>query len=160
MNGTVNQARWWFGTIKKDLWDGKTKPPGCVYVRGQLERGSGESKYEHWQIVLQFSKPTRRGKLVKWVSGGFFEPTRSEKALEYVWKNDTRIGEPFELGDRALKRNDAKDWDEIKKLAQSGRIDEVPGDIFVRYFGNLQVRNIKLENRCCICKACCCRARM
>lgn len=62
----------------------------------------------------------------------------SQAISEYVWKEETSLGERFEYGSRPIKRNDAKDWDAIKKLAQEGNIEQIPGDIYIRYYSNLK----------------------
>lgn len=58
-------------------------------------------------------------------------------AEEYVWKEDTRVGEQFEFGSRLLKRNCEKDWDKIKEEAMQGKLQEIPADIFIRYYSSL-----------------------
>jgi len=140
MNGPTNsnaKARWWIATIGKDKWDGKKLPPGAIYAKGQLERGAGG--FEHWQVCFQFSEPKRRAHLSKWIRECFYEPTKSDAALEYVWKEESRIGEPFELGSRGLRRNDKTDWEQIRQFAETGQLERVPGDVYIRYYGNLQV---------------------
>lgn len=87
------QARYWIGTIPRDSWDPNTwESTGASYIRGQLERGA--SGYEHWQLVAYYSRQKRLSTLKRvWPTGSHWEPTRSDAALQYVWKDDTRIGE-------------------------------------------------------------------
>jgi len=67
------------------------------------------------------------------------EPTRSSAALEYVWKEDTRVdGTQFELGSRPLKRNSDKDWEVIRESAKRGELDAIPADVFVRCYSQLK----------------------
>jgi len=89
-------ARWWIATIPEGDYTRPDKPSDAVYVRGQLEQGDGG--FRHYQLVIQFKRPVRRSHLSKWITRGHYEPTRSEAALDYVWKEDTRIGDPFEDG--------------------------------------------------------------
>lgn len=77
---------------------------------------------------------------------GHFEPTRSRAANDYVWKEDTRIGEPFEFGTPPFRRNARADWDRVRVAALAGKFDEIPSDIFIRYYGNLnRIRNDYLQ---------------
>jgi hypothetical protein len=56
-----------------------------------------------------------------------------------VWKEDTRVGDPFEWGETLpARRNSTTDWDEIRKAAQRGSIESVPSDIYVRYYSSLR----------------------
>lgn len=105
-----------------------------------MERG--ESGYEHWQLVIATEDPVRRTKLSAWISGAHFEKTRSKRALEYVWKDDTRIGQPFELG--APPRNDKRDWAAILKFAEKGEYSQIPPDVLVRYYSS--IRRITSDN--------------
>ncbi len=70
-------------------------------------------------------------------SDGHYELTRSKAADDYVWKDDTSVGERFEFGTKKIRRNSQKDWDEIKKNAQEGRLEAIPSDVYVRYFSSL-----------------------
>ncbi|KAK5664380.1 hypothetical protein QVD99_000112 [Batrachochytrium dendrobatidis] len=55
------------------------------------------------------------------------ELTRSQAAIEYVWKEDTRIeGTQFELGHRAPRRNVSADWEHIWDNAVLGKLENVP----------------------------------
>lgn len=62
------------------------------------------------------------------------ELTRSAAADEYVHKDETSVpGTRFQLGKKALKRNSKTDWDAIKMQAKLGQLDDIPGDVFIRY---------------------------
>jgi hypothetical protein len=101
---------------------------------------NGRLRYLHWQILVIFKRKLRRGG-VKDIFGRtcHAEPSRSNAADEYVWKEATRVaGTQFELGDRPLNRANSADWEAIKGNAKRGRLDDIPGDIFVRNYGNLK----------------------
>jgi len=88
----MNQARFWILTIPHaDFvpW----KPPNITHIRGQLERG-GDTGYLHWQICVAFNRKQRL-RAVKQLFGDscHAEPTRSDAAREYVWKDETGIRE-------------------------------------------------------------------
>lgn len=89
----MNQARYWILTIPHaDFLP--YKPPTVTYIRGQLERGSGTNQYLHWQLCIGFERKQRL-RYVKSLFGNsaHAEPTRSDAAREYVWKDDTAIRE-------------------------------------------------------------------
>lgn len=67
------------------------------------------------------------------------EASRSDAADAYVWKEETRIADTqFELGAKQVKRNSSEDWDAIRKRAKVGELDEIPADIYVRCYNQLQ----------------------
>lgn len=69
---------------------------------------------------------------------GHYELTRSNRANEYVWKDDTAVPDTrFEFGSLPVKRNCATDWELVRSNAQAGRLDDIPADIYVRYFNQL-----------------------
>lgn len=88
----MKQARFWLLTIPHaDFLP--YKPPTVSYIRGQLERG-GRTGYEHWQLCVAFNTKYRL-RHVKQIFGEscHAEPSRSEAARQYVWKDDTAIRE-------------------------------------------------------------------
>lgn len=106
---------------------------------GQLEKGE-DSGYLHWQFIICFTKKvTLQAVRRVFPSDGHYEPTRSEAARGYCFKESTRVGEPFSVGEYPVRRNSATDWDAIREAAQSGRVDSVPSDIFIRYYRTLRV---------------------
>lgn len=132
------QARYWLLTIPQHAFT-PYLPPNVAYIRGQLESGS-ETGYTHWQVLVIFKRKLRLAGL-KAIFGTTVhaEPSRSNAANEYVWKEDTRIaGTQFELGNTPVQRGRSADWDAIKEAAKRGRLDDIPGDIFVRNYGNLK----------------------
>lgn len=61
-----------------------------------------------------------------------------------MWKEDTRVGQQFELGQKSLKRDSAADWELVRQYAIEGTLELIPADIFVRHYGNL--RNIMADH--------------
>lgn len=132
------QARYWILTIPQHAYL-PYLPPSVVYVRGQLERGH-QTGYLHWQLIAIFPRAVRLAAVTALFGTGIrAEPTRSEAAMEYVWKDDTRVdGTQFELGQLPLKRNSKRDWDSIKELAKANNLDAIPSDVYVRCYGSLK----------------------
>lgn len=132
------KARYWLLTIPHaDFTPFLPRP--LVYLRGQLERG-GSTGYLHWQLLAVFPCQQRLA-AVKRVFGDscHAEPSRSDAADAYVWKPDTRVdGTQFELGAKPFHRNDCKDWEAIRRSAMSGRLDDVPPDVFVQHYRSLR----------------------
>lgn len=143
------KARMWMVTIP---WEGFTPylPQSVSYIRGQLERGvqtgNGQREgYLHWQLFVHFGAQQRLSHMRKVFGKYHSEPTRSEAAESYVWKEETRIeGTQFELGKRPFKRNSSADWAAVLDCAKSGDFDGIPPDIYIRYYGNL--KRICVEN--------------
>jgi len=161
---TYPQARYWLLTIPHAQFV-PYLPPGVTYIRGQLERGEGEhiaehvgldaggdelrlanpDGYLHWQLVAVFNRKVRLGKLRELFGPYHAEPTLSKAALAYVWKENTRVeGTQFELGVAAMDRGNANDWEQVRTDARLGNLDAIPGDIYVRNYGNL--RRIAQDN--------------
>lgn len=141
-------ARIWLGTIpystEYDL-SGRLNSDIIAYSKGQREIG-GESGYEHWQLIIHLKKPARLSALKK-IFGDkcHWEPTRSERAEEYVWKSDTAVpNTQFQHGRRPVRRDCAADWDQVVADAKDGRLDNIPSDILVRCYSNL--RRIASDN--------------
>lgn len=132
----LRQARYWILTIPRDDWKPELPASAC-WVKGQPELG--ESGYRHWQLIVSFTtKKTLAQVKSAFCPSAHCEPTRSTAAETYVHKDETRDGEPFEFGAKSLNRNSAHDWDVIKTLATSGKLDQIPSDIFVRYYRTLR----------------------
>lgn len=112
-------------------------PPGCVWIRGQLELGEGG--FLHWQFLVAFAEK-KTLQQVRSLFGPFHaELSRSEAAAEYVWKEETRVdGTQFEFGHRPFRRNSRPDWDAIWQNAQSGRVESVPSNIRVLHYRTLR----------------------
>lgn len=133
----VAQARYWILTIPQHAYM-PYLPPTCVWIRGQMERGDDRA-YLHWQLCVLFSQKVRLA-TVRRVFGDFHaEPTRSEAANDYVWKDATLVdGTRFELGQLPRKRNSEKDWDAIWESAKRGRFDDIPADVRVRSYNAIK----------------------
>jgi len=136
-------ARYWMLTIPHR--DFVPYPvPGVSYSKGQLEKGEGG--YLHWQLYSCFSKPQRLSALKKlYGESSHAEPTRSEKAEDYVWKEDTRVeGTQFEFGKKSFQRGSDSDWGAVLEAAKDCRFEDIPPDIYIRYYGSL--KRISVEN--------------
>lgn len=136
------QAKYWLLTIPhRDFTP--FLPPNVSYIKGQLERGTGDGQgegYLHWQLVVCFDVKKTLA-YVKRIFGdtSHCERSRSAAAMDYVWKEDTRVqGTQFELGRLPLNRNSAKDWDSILDSAKTGDLAAIPSDVVIRCYGNLK----------------------
>lgn len=136
----VSSARFWIGTIFpsnetracQEWFESIVGKNSVVYVSGQLER-AGTTGRLHYQILVGFSKPQRRRAVNAHVGNGHWEPTRSEAARAYVHKDDTAVPDTrFEFGNYPVRRNNGVDWEQIRECAKSGKLDDVPPDIYVR----------------------------
>jgi len=132
------QGLLWIGTIPSVAaqWTPQL-PEGVQYIKGQLELGEGG--LEHWQVFFTFgTKKSLAAVRNLWHPViGHWELTRSAAAEEYVWKEETRIGEPFEFGERSFRRNSKVDWQLVRQNAEQGVFDAIPPDLFIRYYGNI-----------------------
>ena len=135
----AQQFQWWICTIPAPDWNPPlVLPAGVSYLRGQRELGSNTG-YSHWQLCVRLE---RKGTLatMRGIFGqtGHYEPTRSQAAIEYCWKEDTRVeGTQFELGNRPLRRNSKTDWEEVWNSAKTGDLEAIPANVRVCHFGAL-----------------------
>lgn len=130
------QYRYWIVTINRLEWV-PCLPENAIYCVGQPEKGEGG--YEHWQLMVVFErKCTLTAAKRSFPPTSHLEPTRSDAARAYVRKEETRDGEPFEFGELPVRRNNGADWTRVKELAKEGKVDEVPSDIFIRYYRTLR----------------------
>lgn len=132
------KARYWLLTIPHEHFL-PYLPNGVCYIRGQLERGNQQG-FLHWQVLAVFSGQQRLAALKRvFGDAAHAEPSRSDAADAYVWKEETRVdGTQFELGAKPFKRNCPDDWDAVKRLAKEGRLDELPAAIFVQHYRSLR----------------------
>jgi len=132
------QGLLWIGTIpvSDPCWV-PCLPEGIAYLKGQRELGEGG--LDHFQIFFTFRQKKSLAQVRALWSPilGHWELTRSAAAEAYVWKEETRNGEPFEFGERSFRRNSKPDWDLCRQNAECGNFDDIPSDIFIRYYGNL-----------------------
>lgn len=138
------QFKYFLLTIPKDKWS-KCLPETVCYIKGQEEVGEGG--YEHWQLlVITRRKTSVVGCKNMFCREAHVEPSRSSAADEYVWKEDSRVaGTQFELGVKPFRRNSKQDWDLIKKQAQEGKLDEIPADIYMRFYSTLKKVSVEYQ---------------
>lgn len=143
--GRTPQGLYWIGTMPEQSFVPIAPLPlGCLYVRGQLETGEGTG-YRHWQLLLVLAEKKRLSFVTSTYPGGHWELSRSDAADAYVWKEQTRVeGTQFELGARKLKRNSEKDWGVIRTFAQSGDLESIPADVYVRCYN--QIKRIRADH--------------
>jgi len=134
----MSQGIYWILTIPQHDYL-PFRPPGVKFIRGQLESGN-TTGFKHWQLLVAFDKKCRLA-VVKRTFGDtcHAELTRSSAADDYVWKDETSIeGTRFELGTRAIRRDKSSDWDIVRQNAKAGLFDDIPADIYVRYYNSLK----------------------
>lgn len=132
------QARFWLLTIPHaDFLP--FLPDSVVHLAGQLERGDSTG-YLHWQLIATFGRAVRLA-AVKRIFGCSVhaEPSRSDAARAYVWKDDTAVPSTrFELGKLPMRRGVSTDWDRIWECATEGRLGDCPADVRIRYYSALR----------------------
>ena len=127
------KARYWLLTIPHHGYT-PFRPPSVCYIRGQLESG-GTTGFLHWQLLVQFDSQQRLATVKRIFGPWHAEPSRSAAADEYVWKEETRVaGTQFELGQKPVRRNSSTDWAAVKQLAKSGRLDDIPDELFIKHY--------------------------
>ena len=124
-------------------WEAYIGTQSIVHLKGQLELGAGG--FEHWQLIVAFSKKVTISRVSGIFEGAHIELTRSAAADAYVHKDDTYVdGTRFEYGRRARKRNSSTDWDLVRADATAGNFANVPSDVYIRYYHSL--RRIYYDN--------------
>lgn len=134
----AQQFRYWILTIPVHFFI-PFLPNDVSYIKGQLEEGAANG-YRHWQLLAHTGRKLTLS-AVKKIFGdkAHIEPSRSEAADAYVWKEDTRVeGTQFELGKKPMRRHNPEDWDAILDSAKTGNFDSIPADIQVRCYNNLK----------------------
>lgn len=157
-NMPAEQAVYWILTIscESNTWTPPcTLPSGLVYLRGQREIGEGG--FEHYQVMVAFAKKVTRARVLSIFGACHAEPTRSQSARDYVWKEETRVeGTQFELGRYPHRRNAKTDWEEVRRLAQQGCLETVPADVYVRHYSALRrigqdhLQPVAMERTCAV----------
>lgn len=140
---THAQGRFWLLTLAHHTFT-PYLPKQCKYIIGQLEEG--QAGYLHWQVVVCFTDKIRPSS-VKAIFGNeaHVELSRSKAANEYVHKDDTAVeGTRFELGELPFRRNVGTDWEAIKRKAQTGKLNDIDADVYVRNYSSL--KRIALDN--------------
>jgi len=130
------QGRYWILTIPQHEFI-PYLPAGVAWIRGQLERGEGG--FLHWQVAVAFPKNVRLAAVRRIFGPAHAELTRSDAAIDYVWKDDTRVdGTQFELGERLLRRNAKRDWQEIWDAAKEGRVEDIDVAARVQHYRTIK----------------------
>lgn len=137
------QARYWLLTVPRedfvpDHWQSGL-PELVAYARGQREIGEATG-YDHWQIMVAFSRKVTLARVKSIFGRGCHaEPSRSDAARDYVWKEDTRVaGTQFEFGSLATRRNRSTDWQAVWDSAASGRLLDVEVSVRVQHYSALR----------------------
>lgn len=134
----MSQARFWLLTIPHaDFLP--FLPDSVVHLAGQLERGDSTG-YLHWQLIATFGRAVRLAHVRRIFGNSVHaEPSRSDAARKYVWKDETSVPQTrFELGTLPTRRNVSHDWAAIWESATAGRLDDIPHDIRVRNYSALR----------------------
>ena len=132
--------KWWLLTVREEDYQGRDNAlsDSIQYIRGQLEVGEGG--FRHWQICVCLRE--KRGlNFVRELFGGtaHCEPSRSDAAREYVWKEDTRVeGTQFERGELPMRRASKQDWEEVWQKAKEGKFEEIPSQVRICNYNNLR----------------------
>lgn len=107
----------------------------AVYVVGQLEKGKEGTK--HIQFFVNFKDPQKMGRITKIDKRIHVEPVfKNNGADTYCMKTDSRIEGPWEFGKMPIMRQSKLDWAVVKDLAKNGKLDQIPEDIYCRYYSN------------------------
>jgi len=132
------QGTYWLGTISCAQEWIPGLPTGIVFLKGQKEEG--EEGFKHYQVFFICAQKQSVIGIARtfFPVVGHWELTRSAAAEAYVWKESSRIGEQFCFGQKPIRRNSATDWDGIKSSAVEGKLDEIPADVYIRYYRTLQ----------------------
>lgn len=138
------KARYWLLTIHtgSNEWKPFEKLPEEIqWCRGQKEIGANTGA-EHWQVVVAFKKAVRMATVKRHFGECHCEVSRSNAANDYVWKEETAVkGSKFEIGEKALKRNNKEDWQKIKDIAKQGGVaqllEEYP-EITIRHYSTFK----------------------
>lgn len=136
---TYPQGIFWIGTVPQESKGTPVTslPVGCVWIKGQLEEGS--TGFVHWQICLAFRKRQRLSACtLLFGEGSHWELTRSAAARDYVWKDETSLGERFEFGVCPINLSSGADWDAIWSSALSGDLGSIPAGIRIRNYSSLR----------------------
>lgn len=102
---------------------------------------TGEQGTPHLQGYVCFDAKKRLAAMKKLHATAHWEMAKgnSEQNIAYCSKE----GEPTELGERPKTKRQIGEaerdrWDNAKKMAKAGNIDDIDGDIYVRYYRTLK----------------------
>lgn len=133
------QGIFWILTIPKTEWTPPTELPDyATYIGGQAERG-GETGYEHWQLLVAFSRKQSLNGCRKYFHAAHCELSRSSAANAYVFKDDTRIaGTQFSLGTLPINRSCKIDWEMVWQRSKRGEVEEIPASIRIQSYSAIR----------------------
>lgn len=135
---TSTKAKYWILTIPQHELSPVYSPEIFAYFIGQLESGTQEG-YLHWQCFGITKTQTRLSAIKRFFPTAHIEASRSEAAESYCQKDDTYVqGTRFNFGQKPFKRNSADDWGRVLDLAKRGCWDELPPELYIKHFRNLQ----------------------
>lgn len=132
------QGVYWIGTISAEQNWTPTLIEDVVFLKGQLEMGDGGFKHHQIFFITKGKKSIKQLNNMFKPIIGHWELTRSKAAEDYVWKEESRIGEQFEFGEKPFNRSNKTDWAIVKQLAQQGKLNDIEPDIYVRYYSGLK----------------------
>lgn len=109
----------------------------ATYTCGQKERGKEGTP--HLQFYMNFAKQQRLATMKKKNAEAHWTEVRIDNGChQYAMKEETRIDGPWEYGTKPVQRNNKTDWAEVKLKAKTNRIEEIPDDIYVKYYSTLK----------------------
>lgn len=112
-------------------------PDQVVWAKGQQEEGA--TGYKHYQVIVAFCKKVSLASVVGVFGRGIHaELSRSQAAEAYCHKEDTRVGEPFEVGAKPFRRNSKTDWESVWNAAKSGELESIPANVRVVSYRTLR----------------------
>lgn len=140
MPSTNPRHQFWILTVPHSDWS----PPSnltninACYIAGQRELSDGG--FDHWQIVAYYANKVRMGTVkADFARTAHCEPTRSQAARDYVWKDDTAVeGTRFELGELPFRRNSKTDWEAVYNAAKCGSYDPIPARVIIQHYRNIK----------------------
>lgn len=53
-------------------------------------------------------------------------------------KEETRLEGPWEFGKKPVQRASKEDWESVRTLAKTGKLDEIPAEIYVKHYHTLK----------------------
>lgn len=147
MSDNTKQGKYWFLTIFGNYVPPTELPEDYKYIMGQQEMCPTTNRL-HWHVLLGFKTNKRFSAVKTLYPTANIQYSISEKAREYVEKEDTAIpGTRFALGAFPVRRNNALDWQKVKDAAKAGNLDsdDIPAQIYVENYNTLT--RIKDDNQ-------------
>lgn len=108
MSRTPTQFKYWMVTLWEPDWEPEIFCDDLAWIKGQKEKAPSTGNL-HWQLIMGFKKRVTKTRILQYLKDkygeadmhfwGNIEPTRSDAADRYVWKEETAIPDTkFELG--------------------------------------------------------------